>query len=378
MRVTGRAPENYGAVSSMSVSKPNRTPWWSWLWPAVALVILALQLTHWTSIAFSVAEAIALIATVFAAVYHAEVVALRVGEPLGSLVLALAVTIIEVALIVSVMIAGGPETATLARDTIFAVVMIVCNGIIGICLLAGGLRHHEQGFQLWGANAALTVLIALTTLTLVLPNVTIATPGPTFSRPQLAFEATVSFVLYLAFLFVQTVRHRSYFLSRGEDQEEDSPPPPPNRVVLISAGLLLVSLVIVVAMAKALTPTVERAIEAAGAPRNVVGIIIAGLVLLPEGLASYRAATANRLQTSINLALGSALASIGLTIPAVAGISLALAKPLTLGLNPEEEVLLALTLVVSILSLGTGRTTVLQGAVHLIIFAVFLFLAVVP
>ena len=362
----------------MSVSKPNRTPWWSWAWPVVALVVLALQSAHWSSIVFSAVEAFALIATVFAAVYHAEVVALRIGEPLGSLVLALAVTVIEVALIVSVMIAGGPETATLARDTIFAVVMIVCNGIIGICLLAGGLRHHEQAFQLWGANAALTVLIALTTLTLVLPNVTIATPGPTFSRSQLAFEATVSFVLYLAFLFVQTVRHRYYFLSEGGDREEDTPPPPPNRVVLISAGLLLASLVIVVGMAKALTPTVERGIEAAGAPRNVVGIIIAGLVLLPEGLASYRAATANRLQTSINLALGSALASIGLTIPAVAGISLALSKPLTLGLKPEEEVLLALTLVVSILSLGTGRTTVLQGIVHLILFAVFLFLAVVP
>jgi len=363
---------------SMSIIKPSRTPWWSWLWPAVALVILGLQLAHWTGILLSAAEAFALVATVFAAVYHAEVVALRVGEPLGSLVLAFAVTIIEVALIVSVMIAGGPETATLARDTIFAVVMIVCNGIIGICLLAGGLRHHEQEFQLWGANAALTALIALTTLTLVLPNVTTTTPGPTFSRSQLAFEATVSFVLYLSFLFVQNIRHRYYFLSRGGDREEAHPPPPSNQVVLISAGLLLVSLVIVVGMAKVLTPTVERVIEGAGAQRNVVGIIIAGLVLLPEGLASYRAATANRLQTSMNLALGSALASIGLTIPAVAGISLALSKPLTLGLNPEEEVLLALTLVVSILSLGTGRTTVFQGIVHLILFAVFLFLAVVP
>jgi len=362
----------------MSVTKPNGTPWWSWLWPAVALVILAFHLAHWTSIVLTAAEAFALIATVFAAVHHAEVVALRVGEPLGTLVLALAVTIIEVALIVSIMVGGGPETTTLARDTIFAVVMIVCNGIIGICFLAGGLRHHEQEFQLWGANATLTVLIALTTLTLVLPNVTRATPGPTFSRSQLAFEATVSFVLYLSFLFVQAIRHRYYFLPRGGEQEADAPPPPPNKVVLISAGLLLASLVIVVGMAKALTPTVERMIEAAGAPRNMVGIVIAGLVLLPEGVASYRAATANRLQTSINLALGSALASIGLTIPAVAGISLALSKPLTLGLNAEEEVLLALTLVITILSLGTGRTTVLQGTVHLIIFAVFLFLSVVP
>ena len=367
-----------GQVCFMSVNKPSSTPWWSWAWPVVALVVLALHFAHWTSMVLSAAEAFVLIGTVFAAVHHAEVVAIRVGEPLGTLVLALAVTIIEVALIVSIMVGGGPETTTLARDTIFAVVMIVCNGIIGICLLAGGLRHHEQEFQLWGANATLTVLIALTTLTLVLPNVTRATPGPTFSRSQLAVEATVSFVLYLAFLFVQAIRHRYYFLPRGGEQEADAPPPPPNKVVLISAGLLLASLVIVVGMAKALTPTVERMIEAAGAPRNMVGIVIAGLVLLPEGLASYRAATANRLQTSINLALGSALASIGLTIPAVAGISLALSKPLTLGLNPEEEVLLALTLVITILSLGTGRTTVLQGTVHLIIFAVFLFLSVVP
>ena len=172
----------------------------------------------------------------------------RIGEPLGTLVLALAVTIIEASLIVSIMIVGGAETATLARDTIFAVVMIVCNGIIGACLLAGGLRHHEQEFQLWGANSALTVLIALTTLTLVLPNVTTATDGPTFSRSQLAFAAIVSFVLYLSFLFVQTVRHRYYFISRGGDPEEDPSPQPPNKVALISAGLLLVSLVIVVGM----------------------------------------------------------------------------------------------------------------------------------
>jgi Ca2+:H+ antiporter len=319
-----------------------------------------------------------LIATVFAAVFHAEVVALRVGEPFGTLVLALAVTTIEVAVIVSIMIEGGAETASLTRDTLFAVVMIVCNGIVGICLLAGGLRHREQGFQLMGANAALSVLIALTTLTLILPNVTITTPGPTFSRLQLEFEAVVSLILYGSFVFVQTFRHRDYFLPVRLDEGEEHAPPPANKVALASSGLLLVSLVVVVALAKALTPAVERGIDAAGAPESLVGIIIAGLVLLPEGLASYRAATANRLQTSVNLALGSALASFGLTIPAVASISLILGKPLILGLNPTEEVLLVLTLVLSILTLGTGRTTVLQGIVHLIMFAVFLFLAVAP
>ena len=362
----------------MTFADSRRTPWWSWTWPTLGLLILVVHFIHGPSSLLVGADFFALVATVFAAVYHAEVAALRVGEPFGTLLLALAVTIIEVALIVSVMIAGGTETANLARDTLFAAVMIVCNGIIGTCLLAGGLRHHEQAFQLRGANAALSVLIALTTLTLVFPNVTTTTGGATFSRSQLAFAAIVSLILYGSFLFVQTVRHRDYFLLVDGDGEAAHAPPPPNKVTLVSAGLLLVSLVIVVGLAKVLTPTVEHGIEAVGAPKNVVGIIIAALVLLPESLAAYRAATANRLQTSVNLALGSALASIGLTIPAVASISLLLGKPLTLGLDPKEEVLLALTFVVSVLTLGTGRTTVLQGMVHVIIFAIFLFLAVTP
>lgn len=362
----------------MALADATRTPWWSWTWPALGLAILAVHFVLGTGTVLNVAEAVALIATVFAAVFHAEVVALRVGEPFGTLVLALAVTTIEVALIVSMMVAGGAETASLARDTLFAAVMIVCNGIIGICLLAGGLRHREQGFQLLGANAALSVLTALTTLTLILPNVTATTAGPTFSRPQLAFAAVISLILYGSFVFVQTVRHRDYFLPSDGSAAEAHALPPTNKVAWTSAALLLGSLVIVVALAKALTPTVEHGIDAVGAPKSVVGIIIAALVLLPEGLASYRAATSNRLQTSVNLALGSALASIGLTIPAVAGISLVLGRPLILGLDPKEEVLLALTLVVSILTLGTGRTTVLQGTLHIIMFAVFLFLAIAP
>jgi Ca2+:H+ antiporter len=362
----------------MALADSTRTPWWSWTWPGLGLLILVVHFALGPTSVLTAAEAFALIATVFSAVYHAEVVAVRVGEPFGTLVLALAVTTIEVALIVSMMIAGGTETASLARDTLFAAVMIVCNGIIGMCLLAGGLRHHEQEFQLHGANAALSVLIALTTLTLIVPNVTTTIAGPTFSRPQLSFAAIVSLILYGSFLFVQTHRHRDYFLPVHVDEGTTHVPSPPNKVALASAGLLLGSLVVVVALAKVLTPAVEHGIEAVGAPKNVVGVIIAGLVLLPEGLAAYRAAIANRLQTSVNLALGSALASIGLTIPAVASISLFLNKPLTLGLDPKEEVLLVLTLVINILTLGTGRTTVLQGMVHFIIFAVFLFLAVMP
>jgi Ca2+:H+ antiporter len=320
--------------------------------------------------------AVVLIATVFAAVYHAEVVAHRVGEPFGTLVLAIAVTVIEVALIVSVMVGGGPDKAGLARDTVFAAVMLVCNGIVGSCLLAGGVRHHEQGFQVQGASAALAVLAAMTTLTLVLPNFTVAAPGPAFSTSQLVFAGVVSLVLYSAFVFVQTVRHRDYFLAEGG--EEEHAPPPSGRTALLSAALLLVSLVAVVGLAKALTPAVEAGIAAAGAPKAVVGIVIAALVLLPEALAALRAARGNRLQTSLNLALGSALASIGLTIPAVAALSILAGLPLSLGLDAKEEVLLALTLLVGVITLGTGRTTVLQGVVHLVVLAAFLFLAVVP
>lgn len=361
----------------MPSTNAARMPWWTWTWPLLALVLLGIYVTLSPGVPFAAAETFALFATVFAAVYHAEVVAHRVGEPFGTLVLALAVTIIEVALIVSIMITGGTGTAVLARDTVFAAVMIVCNGIVGLSILAGSIRYGEQVFHFQGAQAALSVLIALTTLTLVFPNVTSSTAGPTFSSSQLVFAATVSLILYGSFLLVQTVRHRDFFLPAA-DGEEAHAPPPPNRIALSSAGLLLVSLVAVVALAKALTPTLERGIAAAGAPRSVVGIVIAGLVLLPEGLASYRAARANRLQTSMNLALGSVLATIGLTIPAVASVSMLLGRPLTLGLDAKEELLLALTLVISLLTIGTGRTTVLQGIVHLVLFSVFLFFAAVP
>jgi Ca2+:H+ antiporter len=354
-------------------------PSWAWTWAILALVILGLHTILGSSLALVASESVALIGTVFGAVYHAEVVAHRVGEPFGSLVLALAVTTIEVALIVSMMAAGGGDTTGLARDTVFAAVMIVCNGIVGVCLLAGGWRHREQVFQLQGAQAALSVLIALTTLTMIVPLVT--GPGPSFSSSQLVFVAAVSLTLYGSFLFVQTVRHRDYFLpesSEGSEAEEAHAVPPPNKVAFLSAGLLFVSLVLVVALAKVLTPTLELVIDRADAPKTVVGIVIAGLVLLPEGLASYRAAKANRLQTSMNLALGSVLATIGLTIPAVACVSILLNIPLTLGLDAKEELLLILTLIISLVTFGTGRTTVLQGIVHLVIFATFLFFSVIP
>jgi Ca2+:H+ antiporter len=352
--------------------------WWTWAAPLLAWIILIIHFIVGVNPFVDVASAIALIATVFAAVYHAEVVAHRVGEPFGTLVLAIAVTIIEVALIVSVMIAGGPDKATLARDTVFAAVMIVCNGIIGLCLLAGGMRHFEQGFHVKGAGAALAVLAALTVLSLVLPNFTTSAPGPMFNTPQLIFAGAVSLLLYGSFVFVQTIRHRDYFLPVEPEESESHAPPPTARIAIMSFLLLFAALVAVVGIAKSLTPALETAIENFGAPKAVVGIVIAALVLLPEGLAAFRAARVNRLQTSMNLALGSTLASIGLTIPAVAATSLILNKPLALGLDVKEEVLLALTLLLSVITLGTGRTTVLQGIVHLTVFAAFLFVAVVP
>ena len=360
----------------MASSGSARMPWWAWSWQVLALVIFGIHAILGSSFPLAAAENAALVGTVLAAVYHAEVVAHRVGEPFGSLVLALAVTTIEVALIVSMMVAGGGDTAGLPRDTVFAAVMIVCNGIVGLCLLAGGLRHHEQVFQLQGAQAALSVLIALTTLTMIVPLV--AGPGPSFTSAQLVFVAIVSLTLYGSFLFVQTIRHRDFFLPESSEGEESHAPPPTNKVAFLSAGLLLASLVLVVALAKVLTPTLELVIDRAGAPRSFVGIVIAGLVLLPEGLASYRAAKANRLQTSMNLALGSVLATIGLTIPAVACVSILLNIPLILGLNSKEELLLVLTLIISLITVGTGRTTVLQGIVHLVIFATFLFFSVLP
>ncbi len=366
----------------MAATSADRMPWWTWAWPAAAWALLAATIITGMGAVLAALAAVALIATVFAAVHHAEVVAHRVGEPFGTLILAVAVTVIEVALIVSLMLGGGADKAGLARDTVFAAVMIVCNGIVGLCLLAGGVRHHEQGFQVSGASSALAVLAALTTLTLLLPNYTTSAAGPVFTAGQLAFAGVCSLVLYGTFVFIQTVRHRDYFLpdnGAGAIADEEAHAPPPSvRTALLSTALLLASLVAVVGLAKALSPMIEAGVARLGAPKAVVGVAIAALVLLPEGLAALRAARANRLQTSLNLALGSALASIGLTIPAVAVVSIVLDQPLALGLGAKEAVLLVLTVLVSVITLGTGRTTVLQGTVHLVILAAFLFLAVVP
>lgn len=352
-------------------------PIWTWVAPAAAWAALSVSGLGGL---FHLIVAAALVGAVLAAVHHAEVVAHRIGEPYGTLVLAIAVTVIEVALIVSLMLSGGEAEAALARDTVFAAVMIILNGLVGLCLLLGAVRHREQHFGQAGVSASLATIAALSILTLVLPNYTTSVPGPTYSNSQLAFVGLVSLVLYGVFVLVQTVRHRDYFLPKGPvvADEEAHAEPPSAGAALASLILLLAALGAVVLLAKALAPAMKAAVHAAGAPEATVGVIIAGLVLLPESLAAVRAARADRLQTSLNLGLGSALASIGLTIPTVAVVSLVAGWPLALGLDGKATVLLLLTLIVSTLSLGAGRTTVLQGAVHLVIFAVYLFTTVVP
>lgn len=352
---------------------------WSLILPFACAAVLGASLVWPVGLALGIVCALALLGAVTAAVHHAEVIAHRVGEPYGTLVLALAVTTIEVALIVSVMVAGGADQAALARDTIFSTLMIVANGVIGLCLVVGSLRHHEPAFRVPGAHAGFATLIAMSTLTLVLPTFTISSEGPTYTLSQLAFASVMSLVLWLAFVFVQTVRHRDYFLPETHADDGDAHASPPSTgQAWASSALLGVSLVAVVGLAKMLSPGIEAGLDAAGAPKAVLGVAIALLVLLPETVAAVRAAAANRLQTSLNLGYGSALASIGLTIPAVAAASVWMGVPLLLGIGAKDLVLLVLTVAVSTITLASGRTHVLQGVVHLVIFAAFLFLALVP
>jgi Ca2+:H+ antiporter len=353
--------------------------------PLLSLLLLAATWGRDLGTVFVVLVAAALAGAVLAAVHHAEVVAHRVGEPFGSLVLAVAVTVIEVALIVTLMISGGEGSASLARDTVFAALMITTTGIVGLSLLVGARRFHFTLFNAEGTGAALATVTTLGTLSLVLPTFTTSQPGPEFSTSQLTFAALASLVLYATFVLTQTVRHRDFFLPVAQTKEhddsedhEDHAPPPSSRAALTSLGLLLVSLVAVVGLAKVESPAIEDAVAAVGFPPSFVGVVIALLVLLPETLAAVRAARRGRIQTSLNLAYGSAMASIGLTIPTIALATIWLDGPLVLGLGSTQLVLFALTVVVSVLTIVPGRATRLQGGVHLVLLAAFLFLAVNP
>ncbi|GAA2507265.1 ionic transporter y4hA [Streptomyces longisporus] len=358
------------------------TTQWTSVVPVLAIVLLAFTWGRALPAAVVAVVTLVLAGAVLAAVHHAEVVAHRVGEPFGSLVLAVAVTVIEVALIVTLMADGGGKSSTLARDTVFAAVMITCNGIVGLCLLVASVRHGTAVFNPEGTGAALATVATLATLSLVLPTFTTSKPGPEFSEVQLTFAAISSLILYGLFVATQTVRHRDYFLpiSRqgGVIAADDHAATPAVRTAWISLGLLGLALIGVVGLAKGVSPTIESAVEAAGLHHAVVGVIIALLVLLPETIAALRSARRDRVQTSLNLALGSAMASIGLTIPAVALASVWLSGPLVLGLGSTHMVLLTLTVVVSSLTVVPGRATPLQGGVHLVLFAAYLELAVSP
>jgi Ca2+:H+ antiporter len=355
----------------------------AWIFPALAVILFvvatALGLTFTPSaggLLFAAVLLSILFGTVFAAVHHAEVIAERIGEPYGTLLLTLAVTIIEVALIATIMLGDKPQPA-LARDTVFAVVMIVCNGLVGLCIFIGGLRYREQDFQVSGANLYLSVLFVLATITLIMPNYTLTAPGPIYSAAQLGFVSVVTLILYAVFLYTQTIRHRDYFINQaaggatGESHLSI-------RMLGLSVLLLVVSLLAVVLLAKKFSLVVDAGTAMIGAPPAFAGVIVALLILLPESIAAVGAARKNDLQKSINLALGSSLATIGLTVPAVAVVAYTLDKQLVLGLNAPEMVLLLLTFVVSMLTFGTGRTNILFGFVHMLVFAVFLFMVFVP
>jgi Ca2+:H+ antiporter len=355
----------------------------AWIFPALAVLLFAAATgagygftPSAGGLVFAALLLVILFGTVFAAVHHAEVIAERIGEPYGTLVLTLAVTVIEVALIATIML-GAKEVPTLARDTVFAVVMIVCNGLAGICIFIGGLRYREQDIQVSGANLYLSVLFTMATITLVLPNYTLTTSGPVYSAAQLAFVSVVTILLYGVFLYTQTIRHRDYFINEAADAVDDG--------ALVSGGmlglsvaLLLMSLLAVVLLSKKFSLVVDTGIALAGAPEAFAGVLVAVLILLPESVAAVAAARKNDLQKSINLALGSSLATIGLTIPAVAAAAYLLDKQLVLGLNGQEMVLLLLTFVLSMLTFGTGRTNILFGLVHMVVFAVFVFMVFVP
>jgi Ca2+:H+ antiporter len=354
----------------------------SWIFPALAvLLFLIVTVTGYgfTLSAggglFAVVLLVILFGTVFAAVHHSEVIAERIGEPFGTLLLTLAVTIIEVALITTIML-GDKPAPELARDTVFAVVMIVCNGLVGLCVFIGGLRYGEQGFQVSGANVYLSGLIALATITLIMPNYTLTTPGPVYSALQLGFVDVVTIVLYGVFLYTQTVLHKDYFVHERMDEVGEAHLS--GRMLALSIALLLISLLAVVLLAKKFSLVVDAVADRIGAPPAFAGLLVALLILMPEGVSAIAAARKNDLQKSINLALGSSLATIGLTIPAVGIATYALDQQLVLGLNPANTALLFLTFLLSMLTFGTGRTNVLFGLVHMVVFAVYVFMVFVP
>lgn len=324
-------------------------------------------------------------------VRHADCLAELLGEPYGTLILTLSVIVIEVSLISSIMLHGANQP-TLARDTMFAVLMIILNGMVGLVLLLGALRHREQHYNLQGAQAFLAVIVTLSVLTLVLPVFTVSTNLPEFTTAQAVFFATMTVALYGVFLLIQTVRHSDQFMQPGSraraavaaqdalahDESAHEHGHHELGSVPYHAVLLFLTMLPVVLLSKKLAVFVDYGTETMGAPAALGGLVVATLVLTPEGLGALRAALANRLQRSVNILLGSALATISLTVPAVLMIGVVIDRDVQLGLDPDEMVLLLLTLTVGMLTFTGGRTNVLQGAVHIVLFAAFVVLIFNP
>lgn len=351
---------------------------WSVVLPIFSCFFYFLGFTENQSFISFIFGALFLISSVLSAVHHSEVVAHKVGEPFGTIILAVAITIIEVALIVSLMLVGGKGSAYLSRDTVFAAIMLILNGILGFCLLVGGIRHKEQYFSKSSVNTGLVSLMALIVLTLILPNYTTSIYGPRYSIPQLIFVAVACLVIYTSFLFIQTIRHRGYFLPDSDDDLDNDSEKPTLHKTLISLVLLIICLVIVVLLAKAISPTIEESVTNAGLPKSLVGVIIAAVVLLPEGIAAINAARRNRLQTSLNLAFGSALASIGLTVPSVVLVSMLFDLDVILGIDKKSMVLLGLSLITVMLSLSKGKTNILYGTVLIVNLVTYIFTTIFP
>lgn len=362
----------------------SKTPAWTWLAPLagiilfVAATVLGFGETFASStsgIAIAVLLLPALIGAVFAAVYHAEDAAHQTGEPIGTLILTIAVTVIELALIVSLII-SGKASPTLVRDTVYAVIMLIMTGVVGLCISVGGLRYREQSFDITSTKIYLAVLIVLASLTLLLPNYTMSGPTAQFTEGQLAFVSVVTLALYGVFLYTQTVLHKNYFA--GERDASAPAPAGKTKQLGIAIALLSLALAAVVVLAKLFSAVLSVAVAAVGAPLAVIGVVVALIVLTPESIAAVGAARRDDLQKSLNLALGSSLATIGLTIPAVAIANIFMHQPMTLGLEQRDTALLITTLAASMLTFGTGRTNVLFGFLHLVLFGTFIFLVFVP
>jgi len=351
---------------------------WTIIIPILAWILFFSGLVDGSSF-FQIVASILLILSVMSAVHHSEIIAERVGEPYGTIILAISITVIEVSIIVSLMLSDGSEAASLARDTVYAATMLILNGIIGLCLFIGGLKHYEQNFSTSSVTIGLVSLVSIIVFTLVFPTFTESVHGSYYSVPQLVFASVACIVIYSSFLFAQTSRYRQYFLTIENDENEA-----PESIVIknktfyTSLAFLIISLGIVVLLAKTLSPTIESIIVGYSLPKSLVGVVIAAIILLPEAIAAIIAARKNRLQTSLNLALGSALASIGLTIPSVAAVCIMMDMPIILGLDIKSIVLLALSVFTVMLSLSKGKSNIVYGVVLLVNLFAFIFLMIYP